>query len=796
MMKTNRLHCIVICLCLTLSFQSFSQNTIQKGPYVSEIPHYFQVPETDSLTAMREHVVLQLANEQISNDQLFFKAYLLTGPLQNRYSNSTVLHIELQDNEGTVIKKQFHKIDNGMVTGNLKLPKRTKKGAYTVKAYTQWMKNFSDIPFTQKQIQIGPSSDTQIAIKNRVTISPEGGTFLQQHKNKIAFQIPSQLVSDDGFIGTITDGQGKAITKVKAYGTDIGIAFVEPEKDQEYFLTLNDNTSYPFPKSKDEGYLIQINNIEPSVANIQVIRTEKSIKTPLKLVGTLRGIPYFEKNVSFSDNTAIIKLDKEKIPKGMLELQLIDQEGTQLVNRPIWVEGSPLEITWNQISSTSEEMVYKIKVTDQNNKPVKTQVALSVIQEENTPMAFENTDLLNTLELQSDPITNDRNRRFLKDMYVLTSSKNNTYSTDQKMKDQEKVIFPIQKGLEITGYAYDLNNSLLENTNIQVMFTNEDEVWVEETTTDNDGILRLKNLQIDGETNIVFRTEGEDTKSRLVTLEPIKDYYPQNSTETVEKGEQTTTESGNKTNNRIVKPINTDGSVILEEVALSGRKTKKEETPSLYGIEPPKSRVKYQDPERPKSIAQILSELPGVQVSGVGDLNEAQFITITSSSGGPVLYVIDGVPLYQDNNRRIGGALSGPSTSPLRPLVDMVSGSDVERIELLLGTDAAMYGARGAGGVIVVYTRFASGDTISRKKAQLDFQGYEPTVSFEEYQQSLSKREQKKDPVVYWNPSVETDENGEAIIKLPVSSENMPLRVKATTINKNGDIGVLNTTLE
>ncbi|MFC4634495.1 TonB-dependent receptor [Dokdonia ponticola] len=795
MMKTNRLHCIIICICLSLSFQSFSQNTTQKGPYLPEIPHYLQVPQIDSLTAMREHIVLQLANEQISNDQLFFKAYLLTGPLQNRYSNSTVLHIELQDNEGAIIKKQFHKIDNGMVTGNIKLPKRTKKGAYTVKAYTQWMKNFSDIAFTQKQIQIGPSTDTQTATENRVTITPEGGAFLQQYKNKIAFQIPSQLVSKDGFIGTITDAQGKAITKVKAYAPGVGIAFVEPEENIRYFLKLEDNTSYPFPESQDEGYLIQINNIEPSVANIQVIRSEKSVKTPLKLIGTLRGIPYFEKNVSFSNNSAIIKLDKEKIPKGMLELQLIDQEGAQLVNRPIWIDGSPLQITWNQITSTSEEMVYKIKVTDQNNKPVKTQVALSVIQEESTPMAFENTDLLNTLESQSDPTINDRNRRFLQDMYVLTSSKNNTYSTEKTIKDQEKVIFPIQKGLEITGYAYDLNNSLLENTIIQVMFTNQDEVRIEEATTDKDGILRLKNLQINGETNIVFRTQGEDTKSRLVTLEPIQEFM-QNSIKTVEKAKKTIIESEAKINTRTQKPFDTEGSELLEEVALSGRKTKKEEKPSLYGVKPPNSRIKYQDPERPRSIAQMLSELPGVQVSGVGDLNEAQFITITSSSGGPVLYVIDGIPLYQDNNRRIGGVLSGPSTSRLRPLVDMVSSSDVERIELLVGTDAAMYGARGAGGVIVVYTRFASGENISRKKAQLDFQGYEPAISFEEYQKSLSKREQKNDPVVYWNPSVETDENGEAIIKLPISSENMPLKVKATTINKKGDIGVLHTLIK
>jgi len=146
---------------------------------------------------MREHVVLQLANEQINNDHLFFKAYLLTGPQQNRYSNSRVLHIELQDRNGTTVKTQFHEIVDGMVTGNIILPKRVKEGNYTVKAYTQWMKNYSDTPYAKKQIHIGDPATSDTSLTNTITILPEGGTFLQGYKNKIAFQIPPNLIGND-----------------------------------------------------------------------------------------------------------------------------------------------------------------------------------------------------------------------------------------------------------------------------------------------------------------------------------------------------------------------------------------------------------------------------------------------------------------------------------------------------------------------------------------------------------------------------------------------------------------------
>jgi hypothetical protein len=794
-MKTNLLHRPLLCLCFFFCFQSFSQNTIQKGPNYSETPTHLQVPQNDTLATLREHIVLQLADEQVNNDQLFFKAYLLTGKLQNRYSNSRVLHIELQDTKGTIVKKQVHKIADGMVTGNLKLPKRIKEGNYTVKAYTKWMKNFSDTPYTQKNIQIGKSVATDLYASNPVTITPEGGTFLQNYKNKIAFQIPPQLVSKDGYLGTITDNLGTTITKVKAYAPGIGIAFIEPEINKNYFLKLEDNTLHPFPESQDQGYLIRINNLESELASIQVIRSEKSQKIPLKLIGTLRGIPYFEKDVVFSKNSVDIKLDKNKIPRGTLELQLLDEDGTPLAKRPIWMEGSALQITMDQVAATPNEMVYKVKVTDPTNTPVKTQVALSITQKEkeNTLIhkntVFENTDLFTSINDDIDTKKSDRNRRFLEDLYVLTSQKNDQNTSSEMMIDKEDLQYPIQKGLEITGYAYDLNNTLLSNTKIQVMLTNEQDVWIEETVTDTDGILRLKNLHVDGKTTLVFRTEGDDTRSRLVKLERIQDRA---NTANISK---TGTAIKKDEKSQETTSFDTDGSVVLDEIALRGDKTKKEENTSVYGVDTPKSRVKYQDYDRPKSIAEMISELPGVQVSGIGDLNANQEISILRSAGGPVLYVIDGVPLLQNNNGVIGGALAAPSRSSLSPLVNMVNSSDVERIELLLGTEASIYGARAAGGVIVVYTRFASEKAISRKKAQYLFQGYEPTLSFDAYQESLSKKERKNATVLYWNPSIETNEDGEAIIRVPITTSTMPLEVKATTIHQNGSIGILHTTL-
>ena len=124
----------------------------------------------------------------------------------------------------------------------------------------------------------------------------------------------------------------------------------------------------------------------------------------------------------------------------------------------------------------------------------------------------------------------------------------------------------------------------------------------------------------------------------------------------------------------------------------------------------------------------------------------------------------------------------------------MVSAADIERIELLIGPDAAIYGARGSGGVISMYTRSGKGQKfIQRKEGQLVFEGYEPVMEFNAYIKKLSKRIKDRASLLYWYPKLETDENGEAIIRLPVLESNSVIKIEASTITLDGMVGWLST---
>lgn len=76
--------------------------------------------------------------------------------------------------------------------------------------------------------------------------------------------------------------------------------------------------------------------------------------------------------------------------------------------------------------------------------------------------------------------------------------------------------------------------------------------------------------------------------------------------------------------------------------------------------------------------------------------------------GNEPLYVVDGFPFYNDNSEVGSGVVSAP---PMNALATIPS-SDIESIEVLKDASAtAIYGARGANGVVLIETKRGRGET-------------------------------------------------------------------------------------
>ncbi|MGI9546406.1 MAG: TonB-dependent receptor, partial [Flavobacteriaceae bacterium] len=436
------------------------------------------------------------------------------------------------------------------------------------------------------------------------------------------------------------------------------------------------------------------------------------------------------------------------------------------------------------------DLQYEIQVTDNENNPIETEVALSITrlgkeQQDNDEIqaSFNEFELFPPFKGKAElsSMDQDRKERFISDIRLLASAPDLKRDIFSELEEETSIKYPFQDGLELVGYAYDMENNLLVSTPIQVMAFTIGEIWVQDLQTDSKGRLFLKNLQLHGNSDLVFRTVGEETQTRLVRVIPATIQNKQDSEALVK------TKIANE-KKRVFEPSafetqDTTGLIKLKEVVVKKKAPEKISTPSLYNIEP--SRIQYQNPERPKTLPELLLNIPGVVVRGIGTLTPS--VSLPKSAGaGPILWVLDGFPI----NQTIGG-LGIAGSNPFVEVISMVPATDVERIELLMGPAAAIYGTRGAGGVFLIYTRTGSDlNGTKRKEAQLAFQGYEPEIEFKDYLEERSKKAREASIILYWNPSIQTDENGKAIVRFAKPETDRPFKMQLSTITPDGKIGL------
>ncbi|MEH0156780.1 TonB-dependent receptor [Limibacter armeniacum] len=139
----------------------------------------------------------------------------------------------------------------------------------------------------------------------------------------------------------------------------------------------------------------------------------------------------------------------------------------------------------------------------------------------------------------------------------------------------------------------------------------------------------------------------------------------------------------------------------LEEVVVIGYgvQRKRDIAGSIAKVE----SAKLTDTPTPSFEQALQGKAAGVQIiQGSGMAGSGSVVRIRGvasvSAGGDPLYVVDGVPITQDNGSRIGFMNTNP-LSTLNP-------NDIESVEVLKDAGSAgIYGSRGANGVILITTK-------------------------------------------------------------------------------------------
>ena len=214
-------------------------------------------------------------NFYVVNEICWLKIYNVDAIFNKPLNISKVAYVELIDNNNKAVWQEKIALNEGTGNGSILIPTSIATGNYTLRAYTNWMKNFNASFFFEKKISILNPSLTQ---ENNYTpskenysiqIFPEGGNLVAGQLAKVAFKIANQFGKGVQAKGYLLNEKGDTITKCNTSSLGMGsmglgsFNFI-PQTNQGYriALTTNDDKiiNQTLPNVFEKGYTLSLGN--------------------------------------------------------------------------------------------------------------------------------------------------------------------------------------------------------------------------------------------------------------------------------------------------------------------------------------------------------------------------------------------------------------------------------------------------------------------------------------------------------------------------------------------------------
>ncbi len=780
--KNQKLYRIIPVLLLAASTLSFISNDLLDRLISGLVNH--------KKTNFQEKIYLHFDNPYyVAGEDIFFKGYLT-----NAYHNipggvSEVINIGVYDENNKQVSTRKYVVKNGFFSGTISLADTLRSGNYTILSYSNWMRNFDEDYFFNKKIQIYGIKKRTVQKEENQKIEfqffPEGGYMVNNLEGKIAFKAINKYGLGIKTKGELFDNLGNKLADIHSNILGMGVFMLKPIKGKSYYIQLkglNTDNKHELPHPLNEGIVMSVNNLNSENLEVNIQKnstTDKYVSIVLQGNGEIH---YYAKTVITANGTSI-KIPKSNLKSGVSQLTVFDLN-TQLplTERLVFINGvQPLNVkvtTNKKRYHTREKVAVKIKVNDNNKQPVQANFSMSVsnrsakgIQEniysylllsselkgniENPNYYFQNNDSTSKIDLDYLMLTQGWRRFVWKDIlnpnldkhqYTAESGMFNihaTVSAEGKQVANEEMSILLLKQLK--AYQTKSNEKGIIDVSIQDYVGEETFIYLRKNN-------RGKAIEIDNtyynlppqfiSTKNAYYTKQRDInlnlKNQLINLT----YHGRTQERDIKIFNEYFDNNYNNFYDKLI--VLSDYTAFLnmpelfKEVVANVALRKNKEGKNELHIYSRDLKVKYEDQP---------------------------------------LYLINGKPTFD---------------------TDFILNLDISTVKSIgiihSPKNLSLFGNIGKHGVLAINT---SGEINKAHENNIvTASGYHITKEF--YTPKYETQEAKKNTipdfrsVLYWNPNVITDKNGEATIEFYTSDEISDYNITLEGISSTGQIGTLN----
>ncbi|TMU57634.1 TonB-dependent receptor [Flagellimonas algicola] len=303
----------------------------------------------------REKVYLHMdRSDYYAGERIWFKAYLVQAGTNKPLATNEIIYVDLINSKNKVLITRMLQTELGSASGDLKIPVETTKGMYTIRAYTNFMRNLGNSTFFRKNIRIGggsqltsekvftgekPMAEIKDAVlhleKPDLRFFPEGGNLVNGFINRMGFKSVAPDGLGTNIRGKVVDGSGKTITEFASSHLGMGMTSFIPQNGEKYLAEIqyNGNTfTYPLPNALVSGTMMHVFD-RGAHYNVEIKSSRSKGVNGLQLRASQGGEKISTSKIEGKDQYAVVTLPKELVKDGIVQFTLFDGSGQPICER-------------------------------------------------------------------------------------------------------------------------------------------------------------------------------------------------------------------------------------------------------------------------------------------------------------------------------------------------------------------------------------------------------------------------------------------------------------------------------
>ncbi len=487
----------------------------------------------------------------LTGDYLWFKIYAVDGTKHSPTDLSKIAYVEIIDGESKPVLQAKVTLHNSTGNSGIFIPASLNSGKYHLRAYTRWMQNFSPEFYFHKTITIvNPFKPLQQNIqesgtKYDIQFFPEGGDMIKGIDSKVAFRVVDKNGKGMQYKGWVIDQDYDTLTTFAPLKFGIGNFKITPQPGKQYRVVVKDLSGNiigikEIPQARDDGYGMRLyEEGEKILIDVRSKFNDDALRV-VYLIVHARGKLVTSAMKGLHLNTGTFTLDRSGLPEGISHITIFDQDNRPVCERLYFKkikEGLNLKGNSNKNEYASRQKVdINITAKDNHDKSIASDLSVSVYRldslQSEDPVNIQNyllltSELKGAIESPSYYFSDDKDVDEAADNLMLTHGWRRFQWKDVLSKKPQQFSYaPEFRGHIVTGNVAHVETRE-PGINIPAYLSIPGKNFLLRTTKSNrQGEIRFELKDFHGPNKMIVQTNWEvDSMYRIKISNPFSEKF-------------------------------------------------------------------------------------------------------------------------------------------------------------------------------------------------------------------------------------------------------------------------------